>query len=212
MQIALLGATGNIGQQVATEALGRGHKVTAVTRHPSQVRDDDGRLTKTRADATAAAQLEQVIASHDAVICAVGPSEDETPEMIVESARALAAAAMRAGVKRLVIVGGAGSLSVRPGVELLATPDFPAELRDVALAHREALEIWRRVKDLDWTYVSPAAEVASGKRTGLYRVGHNELLTDSRSKSRISVEDLAIALVDQAETNGHVHERINVAY
>lgn len=212
MQIALLGATGKIGQQIATEALGRGHTITAVARRSEANPGTDGRVTATRADATKAAQLERVISSHDAVISAVGPSDDESADMIVESTRALAAAAMRAGVKRLVIVGGAGSLSVTPGVELLAMPEFPAEFREVALAHREALEIWRRVKDLDWTYVSPAVVTESGTRTGSYRLGHNELLTDAEYQSRISVEDLAVALVDQVETNAHVHERINVAY
>lgn len=212
MQIALLGATGHFGQHIVTETVLRGHGVTAVARHPNGGRDADERVTPRRADATDPFDLEQAISDHDAVISAVGPAIDETPAMIVKSARALAAAAMRARVKRLVIVGDAGSLTVTPGVELLATRGFPEELREVALAHREALEIWRRVKDLDWTYVSPPAVLCVGTRTGAYRVGHNEMLTDEHQQSRISLEDLAVAVVDQVEHGAHLHERINVAY
>lgn len=212
MQIALLGATGNVGLHITAEAVRRGHGVTAVARHPEAVQNDDERITTKRANATAASEVEQAISDHDAVICAVGPAVDETPDMIVKTARALAAAAMRAHVRRLVIVGDAGSLTVTPGVELLATRGYPEELRDVALAHREALEVWRRVKDLDWTYVSPPAVLYPGERTGAYRVGHNEILLDDQQQSRISVEDLAVAVVDQVENNAHVRERINVAY
>lgn len=212
MQIALLGATGHLGQHIAEEAVRRGHGVTALARHPTSEREQDERVTPKRADATEPFELEQAISDHDAIISAVGPSPDEAPSMIVKSARALAAAAMRAHVKRLVIVGDAGSLTVTPGIELLATRGYPEELREVALAHREALEIWRRVKDLDWTYVSPPAVLSAGSRTGTYRVGHNEMLTNEQQQSRISVEDLAVAVVDQVENNAHVRERINVAY
>lgn len=212
MQIALLGATGHVGHYIATEAVGRGHGVTALARHPSSEQEQDERVTPRRADATDPFELERVISDHDAIVSAVGPTIDETPAMIVKSARALAAAAMRAHVKRLVIVGDAGSLTVTPGIELLATRGYPEELREVALAHREALEIWRRVKELDWTYVSPPAVLCAGTRTGAYRVGHNEMLTDEHQQSRISVEDLAVAVVDQVETKAHVRERINVAY
>ncbi|HEY6728192.1 MAG TPA: NAD(P)H-binding protein [Polyangiaceae bacterium] len=212
MQIALLGATGHVGLHITAEAVRRGHGVTAVARHPDAARGDEERVTAKRADATAAFEVEQAISDHDAVISAVGPAIDETPSMIVKAARALAAAAMRAHVRRLVIVGDAGSLTVTPGIELLATRGYPAELREVALAHREALEVWRRVKDLDWTYVSPPAVLYAGARTGEYRVGHNEMLTDDHQQSRISVEDLAVAVVDQVENNAHVRERINVAY
>ena len=212
MQIALLGATGNVGQHITAEAVRRGHGVTAVARHADSARNQDERVTLKCADSTAPFEVEDAISDHDAVICAVGPAIDETPTMIVKTARSLAAAAMRAHVRRLVIVGDAGSLTVTPGVELLATRGYPEELREVALAHREALEVWRRVKDLDWTYVSPPAVLYPGARTGEYRVGHNEMLTDDHQQSRISVEDLAVAVVDQVETNSHVRERINVAY
>jgi len=212
MQIALLGATGHVGHYIAEEAVRRGHGVTSVARHPDAVHHEHERVTSKRADSTVPLEVERAISDHDAVICAVGPTVDEVPAMIIKTARALAAAAMRAHVRRLVIVGDAGSLTVTPGVELLATRGYPAELRETALAHREALEIWRRVKELDWTYVSPPAALCAGTRTGEYRVGHNEMLTDDHHQSRISVEDLAVAVVDQVETNAHVRERINVAY
>src|SRR6185503_18363318 len=99
--------------------------------------------------------LELAIRRHDAVVSAVGPSRAEAPSIVIDAARSLAGAAMRAEVRRVVVVGGAGSLSVAPGLELMGRPDFPADWREIAMAHREALEIWRRVKDLNWTYVSP---------------------------------------------------------
>jgi putative NADH-flavin reductase len=211
MQISVLGATGRIGRRIVDEALRRKHTVTAVARGPSP-ENAEGRVTPKKADVTEPSELEAVIQAHDAVVSAVGPAPGTAVSMVVDTTRALAAAAMRTRVKRLVIVGGAGSLAVEPGLELLHTPDFPKEFRDIALAHREALEIWRRVKELDWTYVSPAASIEPGARTGKYRVGHNDLLIDEAGQSRISMEDFAVAVLDEVENNSHVRERINVAY
>jgi hypothetical protein len=170
------------------------------------------RVTRAGADATSPEQLELVITGHDAVISAIGPSRGSPPSVVLEGSRSLAAAAMRANVRRVLIVGGAGSLTVKPGLELLATPDFPESWKGIALAHREALELWRRVKELDWTYVSPAAVMEPGTRTGHYRVGHDTLLVDAKGESRISAEDFAAALMDSLENSDHVRERISVAY
>jgi putative NADH-flavin reductase len=211
MKIAILGASGMVGQRVVREALSRNHSVTAVSRKAAPLGEPNPRLTTAAADATRADELERTIAKHDAVLSAVGPRGD-APAMLVDVTRAVAAAAMKTDVRRIVIVGGAGSLSVKPGLELLATPDFPAGWRDLALAHREALELWRRVKELDWTYVSPAAVLEPGTRTGKYRTGHDDLLVDERGESRISAEDLAVALIDELEHHAHSHERITVAY
>ena len=211
MQISILGATGRIGRRIVAEALTRKHTVTAVSRDVGALEANE-QVTPKAADATQSEELERVIHAHDAVVCSVGPTRGDPPRMVEDATRALAAAAMRAHVKRVVIVGGAGSLAVKPGVELLSTPEFPEEWREIALAHRQALEIWRRVKELDWTYVSPAALIEPGPRTGDYRVGHNDLLVDSEGKSRISIEDFAVAVLNEVETGAHVHERITVAY
>lgn len=209
MQICVLGATGRIGQRTVAEAVRRSHRVTAASRRGKTEVEPGAQVVQV--DSTRIGDLERVLRGHDAVICAVGPSDDELPSMVVDTARALAGAAMRSGVRRVVIVGSAGSLAVRPGVELLSTPQFPEEWRDLALAHREALEIWRQVKELEWTYVSPAALVEPGERSGTYRVGHNELLVDEHGKSFITMEDFAVALLDEVENDSHVGERINIA-
>ncbi len=211
MQISIIGATGRIGRRIVAEALDRKHTVTAVARNTREIEADE-RVTLRSADATHPEQLEEVIRDHDAVVCSIGPSRGDSPQLVQDATRALAAAAMRAHVKRVVIVGGAGSLAVKPGVELLSTPEFPQEWRAIALAHREALELWRRVKELDWTYISPAAVIEPGTRTGKYRVGHNDLLVDAQGHSRISMEDFAVAVINEVETGAHVRERITVAY
>jgi putative NADH-flavin reductase len=209
MKIALVGATGMIGQRVLTEASARGHDVTAISRNPSST---NNAARTVAADATDSAALESAIRSHDAVISAIGPSRAAAADVIVEATRALAAACTRADVRRVIVVNGAGSLAVQPGVELLSTPDFRSDWRPVALAHREALEIWRRVKELDWTVVSPAALIEPGERRGKYRIGHNDLLVDENGKSHISAEDFAAGIVDELETNSHIGERITLGY
>jgi putative NADH-flavin reductase len=212
MKLAVVGATGTIGQRIVREAHHRGHAITAIARDPARLPDSLERVTRAGADATSPEQLELVITGHDAVISAIGPSRGSPPSVVLEGSRSLAAAAMRANVRRVLIVGGAGSLTVKPGLELLATPDFPESWKGIALAHREALELWRRVKELDWTYVSPAAVMEPGTRTGHYRVGHDTLLVDAKGESRISAEDFAAALMDSLENSDHVRERISVAY
>ncbi|HLV68924.1 MAG TPA: NAD(P)-dependent oxidoreductase [Polyangiaceae bacterium] len=211
MKIAVLGASGTIGRRIVREALQRGHSVTGIARHPSRIEAAE-RLRPAQADATKSDELLRVLEGHDAVISAVGPAAGESPSMLVDATRAIAAACMRANVHRVFIVGGAGSLAVKPGIELLATPDFPEAWKPIALAHREALELWRKVKEISWTYVSPAAFIEPGERTGRYRVGHDDLLVDERGQSRISAEDYAVGLLDVLEQGAHAHERITLAY
>nr|PZN22159.1 MAG: 3-beta hydroxysteroid dehydrogenase [Pseudomonadota bacterium] len=185
--------------------------MTGIARHPSRI-DTAVRLRPVQADATKADELARAIEGHDAVISAIGPAPGEPASVVLDGTLGIAAACMRANVRRVLVVGGAGSLAVEPGIELLATPEFPAEWKPIALAHREALELWRKVKELDWTYVSPAALIEPGERTGRYRVGHDALLVDARGQSRISAEDYAVGLLDVLEQGSHVHERITLAY
>jgi hypothetical protein len=207
VRIAVFGATGTIGRRVVAEAKARGHTVTLVMRDPSRLPPG---VVGQLGDARDPASVMRAVRGCDAVVSAVGPHASDPPTIVVEAARGLVAGLAQAGVRRLIVVGGAGSLEVSPGVQLADTPDFPAAWRPVALAHREALEVYRSA-DLDWTYVSPAAFLEPGTRTGSYRVGFDQLLTDAQGESRISVEDYAVALVDELERPTHLRRRITVA-
>jgi uncharacterized protein len=128
-------------------------------------------------------------------------------------ARALIAGLPRAGVTRLIIVGGAGSLLLPDGKQQVDEPDFPAIWKPGALAQRDALEVYRaEAGALDWTYISPASVMMPGERTGKYRVGGDHVLTDATGQSRISNEDYAVAVVDELERPAHVRQRMTVAY
>jgi len=215
MRIALFGAGGIIGRRILDEALRRGHQVTAVVRDPTRFSVPADRVAVVQGDVVDAASVAAAVRGHDAVISAVGPARtaDALPGMLVDAARALIDGLLRAHVRRLAIVGGAGSLEVAPGLQLMDTPDFPPAWRPVAVAARDALAVYRAAPPgLDWTYVSPAAVIEPGKRTGTYRTGRDQLLTDRLGKSRISAEDFAVALLDEVERPAHVRQRITVAY
>lgn len=215
MKVVLFGG-GMIGQRVAREALERGHTVTAVVRDPA--RADFGDLTSkgltvAQGDVRDAESVARAATGHDAVVSAVGPSGGQPPEMLVDAAHALLAGLSQAGVRRLIVVNGAGSLEVAPGQQLLDTPEFPAAWQPGARAHRDALAAIRASgADLDWTVFSPATFIAPGERTGAYRTGGDQLVTDTKGESRISAEDYAVALVDELETPRHPRQRFTVAY
>ncbi|MEW9551326.1 NAD(P)-dependent oxidoreductase [Nonomuraea sp. NPDC050783] len=201
MKILVFGATGMIGRRVVAELTDRGHEVTGVSRSGGPVKGD------VRDTATLAK-------GHDAVVSAIAPPRDGTePEgPFMEASRALVEGAREAGVRRLIVVGGAGSLKVAPGVDLVDTPEFPDVYKKEALAGRSVLGFFRQVDDLDWTYISPAAEIAPGERTGVYRIGQEDLLADSQGRSFISAEDYAVAVADELERGTHPRTRITVAY
>jgi putative NADH-flavin reductase len=211
MKIAILGATGTVGRRLVQEALERGHEVTALARAAGGLDSRPG-LSLRQVDFRCAPELEAAIFGHAALISAIGPAPGEPAHIVVESARAVAAACMRTGVGRVLVVGGAGSLNAEPGLELWRTPDFPAEWREIALAHREALQLWLKVKELDFTVLSPAAQMHPGTRTGRYRIAHNDLLRDASGQSSISTEDFAAAVLDELERGAHIGERITCAY
>jgi uncharacterized protein len=147
-------------------------------------------------------------------VSAIGPHlPDGDPQIVVQAANSLIEGVSISGTFRLVVVGGAGSLEVAPGVQLVDTPEFPAAWKPIALAHREALAIYQAADDfIDWTYVSPAALIEPGQRTGSFRVGTNQLLTDDKGESRISIEDYAVALVDELEKPQFVRQQMTVGY
>ncbi len=203
-KIALLGITGNAGSRIADELLKRGHSVTGIARKTDGAAAKPGLTLKT-ADATSADALAPLLSGHDAVISATrfagGPD-----------AATLIAATKKAGVPRLLVVGGAGSLEVAPGKALIDTPNFPAAYKPEASAGGTMLAGLRQEKELDWTFLSPSAMFAPGERTGKFRVGGDALLSDAEGKSAISMEDYAIAMADEIEQPKHPRQRFTVGY
>jgi putative NADH-flavin reductase len=214
MKIALFGANGTIGHRILQEALNRGHEVTAVLRDSSRFDRESENLRAVEGDVTNAASVAEAVKEHDAVISAIGPKlPDGDPQVLVAAAHALLDGTAQANVKRLIVVGGAGSLEVAPGVRLVDAPAFPAAWKGVALAHSDALDVYRNSQaDVDWTYVSPPALIEPGERKGSYRVGGDQLLADEKGESRISTEDYAAALLDEVERPRHLRRRFTVAY
>lgn len=208
MKLALFGARGMIGRRLVAEASQRGHAVTAVARNPGSTRPPTDRVVTVRGDVLDPVSVAAAVAGHDAVLSAVGPTAD----IIFGAVRALVDGLTRAGVKRLVVVGGAGSLEVAPGVLLLQTPRFPAEYEEAANAHCRALKLLRQNTTLDWTVASPAAVIGPGGRTGVFRLGGDQLLVDAQGVSRISAEDFAVAVLDEVERPHHVRGRFTAAY
>ncbi|MFL5528057.1 MAG: NAD(P)-dependent oxidoreductase [Gemmatimonadaceae bacterium] len=216
MKLVVFGATGNVGQRVVAEALRRGHAVTGVVRDPSAVQSPDKRVRLVKGDATNADDIARVARGADAVVSAISPRPNArglpAPSLAANS-RALIKGLRSAGVKRVLYVGGASSLEVAPGKALADLPDFPAIYRDEAREGREALAIWRSdANGLDWTYLSPAAEIAPGNRTGKYRTTDDKLLVDDKGKSFITFEDYAVAVLDELEHAQHLGKRFGVAY
>lgn len=215
MKIVLFGATGQVGQRLTGEALRRGHEVVGVVRDPSRAQSPDPRVTLLRGDATDAASVARVVQGADAVVTSVSPRPGTTGQApsLVDVARAVIAGVRQAGVKRVIAVGGAGSLEVAPGVALLDTPGFPDAYKAEAGQGRDSLAVYRSdAEGLDWTYLSPAVVIQPGERTGRYRTTGDQLLADEQGNSSISYEDYAVALLDELETPRHVGRRFGVAY
>jgi putative NADH-flavin reductase len=211
MKIALFGATGTIGQRILKEALDRGHEVTAIVRDPAKLTVQSANLRVETADALNPDQVANAVRGHDVVVSSIGsaPGQEQT---LIEATKSLIEGVKRSGVRRLIAVGGAGSLEVAPGVQLMNTPDFPQVWKAIAQAHADALAIYRKEADLEWTNVSPAAFIEPGERTGRYRVGTEQLVVNDQGESRISAEDFAVAILDEVENPRFVRQRFTVAY
>ncbi|HLO52187.1 MAG TPA: NAD(P)-dependent oxidoreductase [Kamptonema sp.] len=216
MKLALFGANGMAGTQISKEALMRGHDLTAIVRDPARYSISGDSLTVVVGNVLDPASVAEIVKGHDAVISAAGPGNAiaNNPDLapsILQAAHGLIEGLTRAGVRRLVVVGGAGSLFVAPGVQLVDTPSFPEQYRPASLAHREALGIYKKA-DLDWTFISPAGMFMPGERTGKFRLGTDQLITDENGESRISAEDFAIALLDEVEKPQYIRRQMTVAY
>jgi putative NADH-flavin reductase len=213
MKIAILGATGMIGGAIAQEALQRHHHVTAIVRDPVRLAMSNANLEVVKGDVFEGDEVLDAIQRKDAVIASISGRRDGNPEVIVEGAKALLEVFPLSGARRLIWIGGAGTLESPSGGRVMDAPDFPAEWKPEAEAQAEALEVFRSSgSNVDWTYVSPPAVIAPGKRTGHYRLGGDQLLTDERGESRISVADFAVAVIDILERPEGIRKRITVAY
>lgn len=213
MKIALIGATGFVGSAILKEALNRGLEVTAIVRHPEKLQPN-AKLRPQKGDVYNNDEVARWVAGHDAVISAFNPgwSNPDIYNHQVQGTEAIIKGVKQAGVKRLLFVGGAGSLEVKPGVQSVDTPEFPKDWKQGSLATREALNMLRKETGLDWSFLSPSADLSPGQRTGKFRLGTDQLLKDAKGESRISVEDYAMAMIDEVERPTHIRQRFTVGY
>ena len=221
LDIVIYGATGEVGSHVVQEALDRGHRVTAVSRNPAQVVMQHDNLSVVKGDLLDTANVTATVTGRDVVILSVRGviGDSGSPESALQfiAAETLVDALFRQGDRapRLLHVGGSGSLEVEPGVlfaEKLPTVLLPGNLEVEILGQILALEFYRKVDDVKWTYVTPPTNFTNGPRTGVFRIGGDQALQDDRGKTRVSRADFAVALIDEAEQAKHVRQRISVAY
>ena len=212
MRITVFGAAGSVGSRVVAEAVSRGHQVTAVVRDPARFPELHAAANARAGDAGSVEDVAELSAGQDVVISATRPAPGSEGELVTAT-RALLAGLAQTGV-RLLVVGGAGSLTVpgANGTTVIDDPQFqpPAAFRDIALACTDQLMACRADAGVDWAYLSPAALMEPGERTGNYRLGTDELLVDPEGNSTISMEDLAVALLDEVERPRHHRIRFTV--
>ena len=215
MKIAIIGATGFVGSSILKELVSRHHEVTAIARNP---KSGNGRHVRWKqADVGNAEELSNIVAGHDGVISAynAGWTNPNLYHDFMEGSKAIQEAVKKSGVTRFLVCGGAGSLFVAPNVQVMDTPDFPKEYHAGATAARDYLTILQQEKELDWVFFSPALEMHPGittGRTGKYRLGLDNPVTDESGNSRLSVEDLAVVIADEVERSGYHRVRFTAAY
>jgi putative NADH-flavin reductase len=217
MKIALIGASGFVGSAVLKEAFGRGHSVTAIVRNPEKIKTTNRNLTTRKANALNSNEVAEAVKGHDVVINAFNPgwTNPNIYTEFLQGAQAIQEGVKKSGVKRYFTIGGAGSLFVAPGVQLIDTPQFPDEYKAGANAAREYLDIIKKENELEWTFLSPAIEMhpgTSGIRKAQYRKALDNPVVDEKGRSVISVEDVAVAILDEVEQAAHIRQRFTVAY
>ncbi|QSY47659.1 NAD(P)-dependent oxidoreductase [Streptomyces griseocarneus] len=233
MHIGVIGATGTIGSRVVTEALGRGHHVTALSRDASQIDERRANVTWAGVDVLDPASIAAVLPGLDVLISGFQPGNaakdlaDTVRRSIADptvhstAARALLKALESHPRTRLIVIGGAGSLETEPGVALADDVDrihetldrlgLPREYAAAARGARDGLNVLRTSNRL-WTYFSPAEAIAPGERTGRFRIGTDQVVRDADGLSRISAEDAAVALIDEVELPRFVQRRFTIGY
>lgn len=217
MKIAIIGATGFVGSEVLKEALNRGYQVTAVARNIKKISANSALLRTSAIDVKQTEKLVEVLKGNDVVISAFNPGWNN-PNIYrdyLEGARAIQQAVKESGVKRLIVVGGAGSLYLTERTRVIDDPNFPEAIKPGAKAACEYLELLKGEDQLNWTFFSPAIEMAPGKpqeRKNIYRKGFDKPVFDKEGKSDLSVQDTAVVLVDEAEKAAHINQRFTAAY
>jgi uncharacterized protein len=213
MKIMLIGSSGMIGSRIMNEALSRGHNVTSLVRDTSKTGEYKANLEYITGDIFNPESVADAAVDHDVVVSAYGPKNGDA-NLVVKAAHALVEGLTRVEPIRLIDVNGAGSLEVAPGTQLVDTPNFPAEWKGLALAHRDALDVFRKAgfAGFDWTAVSPPAMIQPGTRTGHYRTSTEQLLKDAKGDSKISAEDFAVAIIDEIEKPKFKQQRFTVGY
>ncbi len=209
MKVTLYGGTGQAGSRILDELLRRGHTVKAVVRSGSTLNAREG-LTVVEGDVNDASSVAEAARGADVLVSAYGPGP-QNPQALLPATESLIEGARQSAVPRFVFVGGAGTLDVKPGVSLIESGYLPQEWMGIAVAHRDALELVR-TSGLNWTCFSPAGFFQPGERTGQFRLGKDELIADERGDSRISMEDYAIALVDELEDPKNERARFTIGY
>ena len=214
LQIVVFGGSGNIGQRIVREALERGHEVTVVSRDPSRVKEKHARLKAVQGNVLDSQAVAKIAQGQDVVVSAIGADRANNPDYAIyrNAGESLIGALRTLGTSapRLIVVGGAGSLEVAPGVLLISR--IPERFRAEVQGQKDALDYYRTVTDVKWTYFSPAGSITPGKRTGQFRLGGDQLVTDAKGDSKISIGDYAVALIDEVEQAKHVGKRFTVGY
>ncbi|MEH6308762.1 NAD(P)-dependent oxidoreductase [Olivibacter sp. CPCC 100613] len=217
MKIALIGATGFVGKTILNELLNRGEEVTALLRDPSKLDIQNEKLHRAKVDVLDTENFAKVVAGFDLVISAynAGWTNPNLYDDFLKGSKAIQDGVKKAGVRRLLVVGGAGSLYAAEGLQIVDSPEFPTDWKPGAKAARDYLNILKEEKELDWTFLSPAPEMHQGlprERKGLYRTGTDYPVVDENGRSWITVDDLAVAIVDEALHPKHIKQRFTVAY
>lgn len=210
MKVALYGATGKSGSRILKELASRGHQVIAIVRDPSKLTQTGPGVQVKQDDLSDPKKIAAAVDGAEAVISAYAPPQNDVRALVGVTQRQVEALGQKPKA-RLIVVGGAGGLNVAPGIMLVDSPYFPEPYQPIARAHVEAFNVLRASK-IDWTYLAPAAYFEPGERTGKFRLGKDELIANAQQESRISMEDYAVALVDELDKPGHRRQRFSVGY
>ena len=214
-KIVLIGASGFVGSALLNEALNRGFEVTAVVRHPEKIKIQNENLIIKKADVSSLDEVAEVCKGADAVISAFNPGWDN-PDIYDETIKVyltIMDGVKKSGVSRFLMVGGAGSLFIVPGIRLVDSGEVPEKLLPGVKALSDFyFHFLKKEKEIDWVFFSPAADMAPGVRTGRYRLGKDDMVVDIAGNSHISVQDYAAAMIDEFEKPAHHQERFTIGY